>query len=267
MEAPIMPSPFPGVDPYIEDQAFWRDFHARFLIYCSDQLADLLPDEYVAQVEERFYLVQAADEAGRQYLPDVTVTREGSFPARPAARAGLLSLEPVQVPHLAVATEEVRERWLEIRRHSDRAVISAIEVLSPTNKGAAGQGKYLEKRLNFLEQAIHLVEIDLLIGGRRLPMARPLPAGDYYTMVTRAELRPDCDVYAWTLRDPLPTIPIPLKAPDPDVLLDLASAAATAYDRARYARLLDYAAPLSLPLAPEDRAWAEGLAKGTAPPR
>ncbi len=254
-----MPSPFPGVDPYIENQGLWRDFHARFLIYCSDLLSDQLPDEYVAHVEERFYLVEASDVPGRHYLPDVAITREGSFPARPMARVGALTLEPVTIPHREVATEEIRESWLEIRRQPGREIITAIELLSPTNKGPAGRGKYLEKRLDLLNRSIHLVEIDLLLVGRRLPMAKPLPAGEGFALVTRADRRPDCDVYAWAIRKALPSIPIPLKTPDADVHLDLAAASATAYQRGRYANLIDYAKPLSLPLTPEDRAWAEAL--------
>jgi hypothetical protein len=79
--------------------------------------------------------------------------------------------------------------------------------------------------------------------------------------VARAERRPDCDVYAWTIRDPLPRIPIPLLAPDPDVVLDLGSVFATEYERGRYARLIDYSAPLALVKKAEDRAWAEGIAR------
>ena len=91
-------------------------------------------------------------------------------------------------------------------------------------------------------------------------MEDELPKGHYYAFVSRAERRPCRDTYAWTIRDPLPTIPIPLKAPDPDIPLDLAAIFATVYDRARCERSIDYAAPLDLPLSPEDRAWAEAMA-------
>jgi hypothetical protein len=100
-----------------------------------------------------------------------------------------------------------------------------------------------------------------LLGGRRLPMGRPLPPGDYYVLVSRSEHRPDCEVYAWTIRDPLPTIPIPLLAPDPDVVFDLGALFATAYKRGHYAGSIDYAAPLTVVRKSEDRAWAEGIAR------
>ena len=256
-----MPSPFPGMDPYIEGQEDWRGFHARFLVYCADSLSESLPEDYVARIEERFYLVESHEETGRRYLPDVSVTKNDPFPSRAGGRAGTLTLEPVTVPHREIATEEVRERWLEIRRAPDWEVVTAIELLSPTNKSVAGRGKYEENRIDLLVRSVHLVEIDLLLGGLRLPMARPLPPGDYFALVTRGERRPECDVYAWTLRQPLPTIPIPLKAPDTDVTLDLAAIFEATYDKGRYARMLRYASPLGLTLPPDDRTWAEGLAK------
>ena len=112
-----------------------------------------------------------------------------------------------------------------------------------------------------IRQKVHLIEFDFLLGGSRLPMDQELPPGDYYAMVARAERRPDCDVYAWTIRDRLPAIPIPLLAPDPDVALDLGGVFATAYERGRYGRLIDYSKPLTLVRKREDRAWAEGIAR------
>ena len=103
-----------------------------------------------------------------------------------------------------------------------------------------------------------MVEIDLLIAGRRLPMAKPLPPGDYFTIVSRGSRSAKGDVYAWSIRHPLPKIPIPLEEPDPDVVLDLGELFALAYERGRYERLIHYERPLDLPLHPDDKAWAEG---------
>jgi hypothetical protein len=55
----------------------------------------------------------------------------------------------------------------------------------------------------------------------------------------------------------LPTIPIPLSNPNPDVVLDLAALFAETYDDAPYSELIDYMAPLDLPLAADDRDWVE----------
>ena len=180
--------------------------------------------------------------------------------SRERKTAGTALLEPVRVP-LPTVFMEVRDAWIEIRHGSKRKPIASVELLSPTNKVGAGLGEYLMKRRKSIRQKIHLVELDLLLRGERLPMGQPLPAGDFYALVSRAEARPESDVYAWTIRDPLPSIPIPLSPPDPDVMLDLAAVFATAYERARYAELLDYSVPPSSVKKPTDRAWAERTAR------
>jgi hypothetical protein len=92
-----------------------------------------------------------------------------------------------------------------------------------------------------------------------------LYTGGTIAFFSRAEQRFLCATYAWTIRDRLPTIPIPLKAPDRDVPLDLAAIFATVHDRARLGRSIDYSATLELPLVPEDRSWAESRASNAAP--
>ena len=85
-------------------------------------------------------------------------------------------------------------------------------------------------------------------------MGLPLPSGDYFAFVSRSQYRPDSEVYAWTIHDCLPSIPIPLLAGTPDVVLDLAAVFATTYERGRYARLIDCASLPSVLRKPEDRA-------------
>jgi hypothetical protein len=259
-----MASSFPGVDPYIEAHGYWQDFHTRFITYACDAINEVLPKTYFAQLGEHLRLAEMPVRASKRILPDVTVLKRDR-PARGAiSRASKGSsaavLEPVSVP-LPSVFMEVRDAWIEIRQGSKQKAIASVEVLSPTNKAGAGLAEYLLKRRKSIRQKIHLVEIDLLLRGDRLPMGRPLPPGDYYALVSRAEKRPESDVYAWTIRDPLPPIPIPLAAPDPDVILDLAAVFTMAYDRARYAELLDYSVPPTTVKKPADRAWAERTAK------
>jgi Protein of unknown function (DUF4058) len=116
-------------------------------------------------------------------------------------------------------------------------------------------------RRSLIRQKIHLVELDLLLAGRRLPMSLPLPSGDYFAFVSRAQRRPDSEVYAWSIRDRLPAIPIPLLAGTADVTLGLAGVFATTYERGQHTRLIDYATPPSVLRKLEDRAWAEKLAR------
>ena len=260
-----MRSPFPGIDPYLESQGYWPDFHASLILYCRDVLNELLPESYEARIGEQLRLVELKEPVARTVLPDVAVLQRGST-ATPAAQpeGALLTLEPVTLDLPLLEVEEVRDLWIEIRHRPQRNLVTAIEVLSPTNKSGAGRQDYLIKRFELTRQQVHLVELDFLLRGQRLPMEQPLPPGDFYAFLKRAENRKQAQVYAWTIRQALPVIPIPLLAPDPDIPLDLAGLFALAYERGRYARSLDYAAKLDVPLSPADLAWAIELGRRAA---
>ena len=150
-----------------------------------------------------------------------------------------------------------RSSYLTIRTKEFREVVTVIELLSPSNKASGkGQAEYLCKRANVQSSTTNLVELDFLRGGQRLPTANPLQPGDYFAFVTRPIEGPDIDVYGWSMRDPLPSIPIPLAEPDPDVLLDLQEVFTTTYDRAGYDYALNYLAAVRPPLSADDAAWA-----------
>jgi hypothetical protein len=254
-----MASPFPGIDPYIESQGSWPDFHIRFMNYLCESIADRLPENYYAHMEERLTLVELTADDFQSMRPDLTIVQR--VPSQPASQesGAALALEPVTVP--VAILDEIREVYIEIRRLRERTLVAAVELLSPGNKSEPGRGEYLAKRNALLRQPVHLVELDFLVGGRRLPMRRPLPPGDFYALVARGDRRPDCDVYAWTIHQPSPTIRLPLLAPDPEITVNLADVLANAYNKGRYDRSIDYSAPLTVPLAPEDRAWAEERAR------
>ena len=111
--------------------------------------------------------------------------------------------------------------FVEIRDRQGRDLVTVIELLSPTNKRPGpDREQYLAKRRQLLASGVHLVEIDLLRGHPRLPLD-DLPPCDYYVMVSRAEERPQAGLWPLGLRDPLPPIPVPLRAADPDASLDL----------------------------------------------
>ncbi len=262
-----MKSPFPGMDPYLEAQGRWRDFHSGAITYCRDALSDCLPEDYVAQMDEEVRVVSWQEGHDRPMRPDVAVLRHGQSvgeePAGGVSVATVSLLEPVAIPFAAVS-DEVRDTWIEIRKLPDERLVTAIEILSPTNKDSSGRGEYLQKRHRLRREGVNLVEIDLLIAGQRPAMARPLPPGHYFTIIGRATMGETAEVYAWSLQQALPRIPIPLEDPDPDVFLDLAGIFALAYERGRYGRLIDYSRPLDLPLHPQDRAWAESVARGMA---
>lgn len=167
----------------------------------------------------------------------------------------MVDLEPVTLP--LVLADQVRLTFIEIRRIDDRKVVSVIELLSPANKTGTGREFYLDRRNSLLHQDVNLFELDLLLGGRRIPLGAPLPSGDYFAFVSRADRRVACEVFAWSIRRPLPTLPIPLKPPDPDVVISFADLFRTAYDRGRYGRSLAYHRPPPGPVREADRAWVE----------
>ena len=166
--------------------------------------------------------------------PDVWSDVNPGQRLRPVPGASPTTLEPVTIPLLKGDVEEIHDTWIEIRNLPELDLVTVIEILSPTNKTGVGRVEYLDKRDEYIDLPVNLVELDLLVGGRRLPMKKPMPPGDYYALVARAQRRPDCDVYAWSIRQPLPTIPIPLKLVDSDVQLNLVDSFALAYQRGRY---------------------------------
>lgn len=249
-----MTSPFPGMDPYLEDPAFWADFHHRFIDDWCDAIAARLPAAYEARLDESVNLVQMSPEVVKLIYPDVAVSRGASRRRSKSAGGGTLLLEPVIIPHEFL--EEVRQARIEILHRPGRSLVAVLEMLSPTNKTADGFELYRAKRQAALHQKIHLVELDLLVGGNRLPLSRPLPEGDYFAFVSRSEDRPNCEVYSWTVRQALPTIPVPLRAPDADVRVDLSKVFQKTFKRGRYARSLSYGKPLAILRNNDDRKWA-----------
>lgn len=252
-----MSSPFPGVDPFIEASGRWIGFHNILIVHCSELLNAGLPEDYAAVVDERVELIDVSDDSRRRKRrPDVAVVSDpGVSPGTGAvATAVATEIDPTTVT--LPDYDEVPESYIDIISLPGRELVTSIEILSPTNKSKSDGGDYLAKRAALLRRGINLVEIDLLLGGDRLPARDPLPPGDFYAFVSRRERRPKSDVYAWSIRRALPKIPVPLKSPDPDVLLDLATAFKTTYDRGRYDRSLQYDLPLAGSLDPADRNWA-----------
>jgi hypothetical protein len=259
--ANVMPSPFPGVDPYIESQHFWPDFHQSFMTYWRDQLLDLLPDNYDARLEERVQQVVLSEgREGRSRYPDIAVTQSQPTRRQSKSQGGAaLLLEPITIA--LPEYEDLRESYIQVTHRPDRTLVAVLELLSPTNKEGSGFSAYLLKRQELYFQNVHLVEVDLLIDGRRLPMRKKLPPAHHYAIISRGDRRPKADVFAWTLRDRLPALPIPLRPPDPDIVLDLGQVFATAYERGRYGRILDYSNDLELPLSLADLRWAKKFTK------
>jgi hypothetical protein len=254
------------MDPYLESPTHWSDFHARFVNVLSETIADRLPNNYFARLGEDVVLIAPETPVGQSREPDVLVSRNlarlggvGATAVIGGIRCAPTTLENIERldPHT--------ETFIEILRLPDQEVVAVLELLSPTNKYGDGRGFYMEKRKQLLHQKVHVIELDLIRAGRRLPLSRPLPPGDYYAYVSRADRRPSCDVYPWTIRTPLPVLPIPLLTPDPDIEVDLQSAFNVAYQRGRYDRLVKYDEPPPPPsFAGDDAEWVARIAAGAA---
>jgi hypothetical protein len=251
------------MDPYLEDPAYWLDFHARYINAWAEAIAQELPAEYEANLGERVYLVEMDPETRKLIYPDVAVS-DGGPRSGTLTTASVATLEPITVPLEVV--EGPREAFIEILHRPERSLVAVLELLSPSNKHEPGRTEYLSKRNALLRQLVHLIELDLLLGGQRLPMGRPLPAADYYYLLSRSEQRFDCQVYRWDMAQPLPRLPVPLRPPHADLKIDLAQVFATAYERGRFRRRLAYDRPCPAPLRPEQRHWVdETIARSKLP--
>lgn len=229
-----MPSPFPGMDPYLEGRE-WVSVHTELCTEYARQLAPHLRPKYTVRTTRRYWNEMPAGAGG-------------------VCPTGLEAPPPLQ--QVAVMAAHTPYVTIEIRDVQLRSLVTVIDLLAPTNKRGIGRRDYLERRQRILDSRTHLVELDLLRKGTRLPTAQLLPDAPYFVFLSRYEQRPECEVLPISLHMPLPTIPIPLLAGDPDVLLGLQQALDTVYDALGYDLSVDYSRPPEVLLEGEEIAWA-----------
>jgi hypothetical protein len=255
-----MPSPFPGMNPYLEHPAVWPDFHNSFMYALRDQLAPQIAPNYVARGEAQLYIHELPE--GNRYLlgrGDVGVSATGP----PAGGVAAPAQAPVQGTLPAVDFERVQ--YLEIRDRLNREVITVIEVLSPANKDPGpDRVQYLAKRAQLLVSRVNLVEIDLLRGGPRMPVTG-LPACDYCVIACRADEWPAAGIWPVRLRERLPVVTVPLRTREEHATLDLQAALDRVYDGGYY-EIDIYQQPPQPALSPEDAAWAQAIASAARRP-
>ena len=252
-----MPSPFPGMDPYLENREFWSSVHSRLIIAIADALVEQLSEQYRIEVEQRTYYAAEPDDSLLVGVADVAILREEVSSTETNA-ATLTIPQPARV--VVPATEEVRERYLEIREVATGAVVTMIELLSPKNKRAGeGRNAYERKRQRILASATHLVEIDLLRGGQPMTMAGA-ELQDYRILICRGDERPAGDLYAFGVSQPIPTVPIPLLPGDVQPMLDLQGLLEQVYQRGRYHLAIDYSKAPQVRWKDEaEVAWVQAL--------
>ena len=219
-----MPSPFPGIDPYLEGSR-WPSVQTQLSIEIARELAPLLRPKYVVRTPRRAY-------GKGDFQKDWGCMADRHFPGV----------------------------TVEIRFPAEGELVAVIDVLLLTDKQQGyGRRAYLSRRAHLLESRAHLVEIDLLRFGERLPLPEPLLRDPYCVIVSRATSRPRCEVWPFGLPDPLPVLPVPLLEGDQNVPLDLNRALATVYDLFGYDLDVDYNRWPEVPLDPDQSHWAQRM--------
>jgi hypothetical protein len=250
------------MNPYLEQDDAWHYFHERFCTRLADELVSRTGSNYLVKLDENVYLHELPSEQRRLVgRPDVMVVEPGGRTQAGAATAWpTASVAPAYANLPAVDLE--RLSYVEIRDARSRRLITAIELLSPTNKRpGSDRDQYLAKRATLMRQGVNLVEIDLLRGGPRMPMD-PAPACDYLVMVARPPEWPRAGFWPIRLRDPLPEVPVPLAPPDADAQIALQPLIHAVYDSAGYNRFV-YDGEPDPPLRGDDGAWAQQVLSRT----
>jgi Protein of unknown function (DUF4058) len=237
-----MPSPFPGMNPYLESPQGWAGIHHWLITELARTLGAQLPPHYYVAVEERVYDINDPESA-LIGVPDNSIIRtaasttpEPILLAQHSVTGSLATLSQPTSVILPIPTE-VKTGYLELRLAQSHQVITIIEILSPVNKQGDGRTQYETKRQRILTSSAHLVEIDLLRKGK---------------------MRPRADLYGFNLQDAFPIFPIPLQGDDRAIPIDLKLLVDNLYDLGRYSLRCDYAqAPPEPALDSADREWCD----------
>ncbi len=255
-----MKSPFAGMDPYIEGCGMWKDFHNGLMAEFHRAISDELPPGYVARTGTRSYITLADTDTDadakreHHFEPDVSISAKRD---RETTGAAAVLAEPEGLSLRAFVEDTFDERFIDIfELDPERRLVTSLEVLSPSNKvqGSQGWKLYLRKRQALLRGRANLVELDLLRGGKRMPMLDPLPNSPYYVLVARREKAPLCRVWPASFDRPLPAVRVPLAKPDPDIVVPLQPLVEMIYKRSRYQEDIDYRIPPVPPFTDEEAA-------------
>jgi hypothetical protein len=240
------------MNPYLESDV-WHGFHQMFVPACSQALVPQVRPDYIVTLEENVYVHELPDqERLRRIRPDVSVLAQAQ---QSSADTGVAILSPPEYTLIRPSVDVERESYIAVRDRHKRELVCVIELLSPANKRPGPDREaYIAKRDALLRSQAHLVEIDLLRGWERMP-AESISSSDYCVTVSRVEQRPRAGIWPVQLTDPLPKIPVPLRAPHPDAVLDLQQLLHSVYDAAGFEDYL-YESQPEPPLAPAQASWA-----------
>jgi len=270
-----MPTPFPGMDPYLERPNLWSNVYNSLITAIRDTLAPLLRPRYFVAVQERAYL----DEPGGMgfiNIPDAAVV--GPYAPSPVRQrptqplsAQLTAVQPLTID--LPMPVRVRETYLEIQELADDPgpsigvngdshpvkVVTLLEILSPWNKrGGIGRHEYTHKRTKILNSMTNLVEIDLLRAGAGMSTVEQVHY-DYSILLSAARSRPRAKFYPFTVRQAIPSFSLPLQPEDEEPIIDLNEILHALYDRAGYDLRINYRTEPIPPLDKDDAPWADTL--------
>ncbi|MBD2577476.1 DUF4058 family protein [Oscillatoria sp. FACHB-1406] len=243
---------FPGMNPYLENPSLSSEVHSWLIVELARSLNPLLVPKYRAAVEKRVYL-----DTLLVGIPDASVFQQ-TPESEPSCvvTTGVLS-KPILVT--VPLTEEITERYLEIREVKTGRVVTVVEVLSPKNKRVGeGRDKYLTKRQKVLNSTTHLVEIDLLRTGNFMPMAEAIPS-HYRILVSRANLRPEAELYPFNVRESMPQFLLPLQSGDEEPVVNLSEILGQVYQEAALDLAIDYSVQPVPALSESDFQWVRSL--------
>lgn len=253
-----MPSPFPGMDPFLEEH--WGDVHTSLTTYARDQLRLVLPIGLSARVEEFVHMEIGDSTDAFSAVPDVRVIERTILTTtrvEPGSQT-VVTATPVLVP----LQEEWTERWIQIHDRERNRLVTVIEFLSPGNKRSRGQREaFSGKQEELRKSGINVVEIDLLRrGGWALSAPEPDVPDDcaypYRVCVVRASHPDRAECYQVPLQQPLPSIRIPLRLGEPDAPLQLQPLLDAAWENGDYAAI-NYSTAPRAPFRPDDEVWIE----------
>jgi len=252
-----MPSPFPGMNPYLENPELWPEVHNRLIVAIADAIAPDLRPKYRVAIEKRTYLSDIEDSV-LVGIPDVAVYAKRSSIDRTRSNVALASqteATSVTIP----LPEEVKESYLAIKEGKTGTVVTVVEIISPKNKrDKAGRKAYESKRQQVLASLTNLVEIDLLRTGKPMRIIEKIQS-DYRILISRANRRPTASLYAFNLRDAIPSFLLPLQSGESEPLVELQTLLNGVYDRASFDMAIDYNLQPVPQLKPEDAVWVDEL--------
>lgn len=242
---------FTGVNPLLmsrlEAKGEFEGFHHYYLIELASYLNDVLPENYQANPEAKLTLLyRYFANPTQSRKPDVTIERNKT----PYSLAPTLeeTVSDFIIPLDEGALED-EDMVVLISQVDDQFVpLVVIEMLSPSNKMAHGKVDYLQKRKEFLQNNLVVLEIDLLHASPSPIEKMPIypyhdEATPYYIALSNPSLEnPHTAVYRFGINQPLPKIKIPLSDGE-SVLCDFDAI----FFKGRYGNKVNYAdAPMHM---------------------